>query len=194
MLGAARVSPRAGQPPAAPRASPSGPRAPCQARQPPGRGTTPETCARARRSAPRAPRPGTGPRRAPRVRPAGAVSRPICPRCRARDLQESSAQEASLILTVLLPGAALRTAQALSEGSSTPACNALRKPRERLAPSHPLPRFLRRCAGRDTARFWPRFRQRVPGPYSDHRQQSPPLGGAQAGGAEGGRRPARDRL
>ena len=78
---------------------------------------------------------------------------------RLRDLQKSSAQEANLILTVLLPGAPLRTAQALSEGSSTPACNALRKPRERLAPSHPLPRFLRRCAGRDTARFWPRSRR-----------------------------------
>ena len=76
-----------------------------------------------------------------------------------RDLQKSSAQEASLILTVLLPGAALRTGQALSEGSSTPACNALRKPRERFAPSDPLPRFLRRCAGRDTARFWPRSRR-----------------------------------
>ena len=57
------------------------------------------------------------------------------------------------------PGAAFRTAQAVSGGSSTPGFNALRKPRERLAPSHPLLRFLRRCAGRDTARFWPRSRR-----------------------------------
>ena len=74
-------------------------------------------------------------------------------------MQKSSAQEASLILTVLLPGAAFRTAQALFRGSSTPEFNALRKPRERLAPPRPLLRFLRRSAGRDTARFLPRSRR-----------------------------------
>ena len=62
-----------------------------------------------------------------------------------RDLQNSSAPEAGLILVVLLPEAAFRTAQVHSGGSSAPAFNVLREPRERLAPSHPLPRLVRRC-------------------------------------------------
>ena len=57
-----------------------------------------------------------------------------------RDLQNSSAPEAGLILAVLLSGAAFRTAQAHSGGSSAPAFNVLREPRERLVPSHALPR------------------------------------------------------
>ena len=74
-------------------------------------------------------------------------------------MQNSSAQEASLILAVRLLGVAFRTAQALSGGSSAPAFNVLREPRERLAPSHPLPRLPRRCTGRDSTRSWPRSRR-----------------------------------
>ena len=79
-----------------------------------------------------------------------------------RDLQYSSSFWASSNLSVLLPGAALRTARVRCEGSSAPAVNMLRKPRERATPSHPLPRPVRKCAGLGAARSWPRSRRGRP--------------------------------
>ena len=57
-----------------------------------------------------------------------------------------------------------------SAGSSTPAFNVLREARERLAPSHPLPRLLRRCAGPRDDTFLATFSSRSSStPHTPHR-------------------------
>ena len=100
-----------------------------------------------------------------------------------RDLQYSSSPWASSNTAVLLPGTALRTAPVRCEGLRF---NMLRKPRERTAPSHPLPWPLQECAGRGSARSWPRSRR---GPAQDRPRRT---GGRAPDSVFGARVPQRE--